>query len=68
MSKRSRTFIIVIMQTSTLSLNLDTSNRNFETSKYSLGRSFQKEYEYQKKEKKSEFFRKTLRSNLNISS
>ena len=59
--------MIVIMQTRTLSLNLDTSNRNFEISKYSLERSFQKEYEYPKKEKKSEFFRKTLRSNLNIS-
>ena len=55
------------MQTRTLSLNLDTSNRNFEISKYSLERSFQKEYEYPKKEKKSEFFRKTLRSNLKIS-
>ena len=48
-SKRSRTFITVIMQIRTFSLNLGTSNKNFETTKYSLKRSFQKKYEYQKK-------------------
>ena len=41
-SKRSRTFITVITQTRTFSLNLDTSNKNFETNKYSQERSFQK--------------------------
>ena len=41
-SKRSRTFITVITQIRTFSLNLGTSNKNFETTKYSLERSFQK--------------------------
>ena len=56
--------MIVITQNRTFSLNLGTSNKNFETTKYSLERSFQKE----KKSKKnvlSKFFRKTMRSNLN---
>ena len=37
------------MQIRTTSLNLGTSNKNFETTKYSLERSFQKELEDQKK-------------------
>ena len=41
MSKGSRTFIKVIMQIKTFSLNLGTSNKNFEPTKYSLERSFQ---------------------------
>ena len=41
-NKRSRTFITVITQIRTFSLNLGTSNKNFETTKYSLERSFQK--------------------------
>ena len=40
------TFITVFMQIRSFSLNLDTSIKNFETTKYSLERSFQKEYEY----------------------
>ena len=40
---RSCTFITVIGQIMTFFLNLDTSNKNFETTKYSLGRSFQKQ-------------------------
>ena len=36
------------MQIRTTSLNLGTSNKNFETTKYSLERSFQKELEDQK--------------------
>ena len=43
MSKRSRTFITVITQIRTFSLNLGTSNKNLETTKDSLERSFQKE-------------------------
>ena len=62
-SKRSCTFITVITQIRAFSLNLGTSNQNFETTKYSMERSFQKEYEYQKRIF-SKFFRKTLRSNL----
>ena len=46
----------------TFFLSFVTSKKIFETTKYSLERSFQKEYEYQKK--KSNFLRKTLRSNL----
>ena len=42
-SKRSCTFITVIKQIRTFSLNLGTSNKNFETSKYSLETYFQKE-------------------------
>ena len=42
-SKRSCSFITVITQISIISLNLGTSNKNFETTKYSLERSFQKE-------------------------
>ena len=42
-SKRPRTFIIVITQIITFSLNLGTSNKNFKTTKYSLERSFQNE-------------------------
>ena len=42
-SKRSHTFITVIAQIMIFSLNLSTSNENFETIKYSLGRFFQKE-------------------------
>ena len=45
-SKRSNTF----------SLNQGTSNTNFEIIEYSLGRSFQKEEEYQKKKKKIQNF------------
>ena len=46
-SKRSR--ILVITQIRTFSLNLSTSNKNFQTTKYSLERSPQKELEDQKK-------------------
>ena len=42
-SKRPRTFITVITQITTFSLNLAASNKNYETTKYSLERSFQKE-------------------------
>ena len=42
-SKRSRTFIAAITQIRTFSLNLGTSNKNFETTKYSMERSFQTE-------------------------
>ena len=45
--KRSRTFIIVITQSHTFSLNLGTSNKNFEATKYFPGKFFQKEQEYQ---------------------
>ena len=48
-SKRSRTFITMFTQIITFSLNLGTSNKNFETIKCSLERSFQKKKEYQKK-------------------
>ena len=37
------------MQIRTFSLNLVTSNKNFETTKYPLERSFQKEYKNIKK-------------------
>ena len=47
MGKRSRTFIIVITQSHTFSLNLGTSNKNFEATKYFPGKFFQKEQEYQ---------------------
>ena len=59
-SKRSR--ILVITQIRTFSLNLSTYNKNFQTTKYSLERSPQKELEDQKKIF-LKFFRKTLRSN-----
>ena len=52
----------MITQMRTFFLSFVTSKKIFETTKYSLERSFQKEYEYQKK--KSNFLRKTLRSNL----
>ena len=42
LSKRSRTFMTVL-RNRTFSLNLGTSNKNFETTKYPLRRSFQKE-------------------------
>ena len=42
-SKRSRTFITVITQIRTFSLKLSSSNKNFETTKYALERSFQNE-------------------------
>ena len=48
-SKRSRTFITMFTQIITFSLNLGTSNKNFETIKCSLERFFQKKKEYQKK-------------------
>ena len=62
-SKRWRTFITVNTQIMTFSLNLGLSNKNFQTNKYSLEISFQKELEYQqqkkkKKKKKSEIFKK----------
>ena len=41
-SKRSCTFITVITEIRTFSLNLCTSNKKFETTKYSQERSFQK--------------------------
>ena len=41
-SKRSSSFVIVITQIRTFSLNLGTFNKNYETSKYFLGRSFEK--------------------------
>ena len=41
-SKRSCTFIAVITQIRTFSLNLGTSNKSFETTKYFLKRSVQK--------------------------
>ena len=41
--KRSCTFITVIMQIRIFSLNLGISNKKFETTKYSLEKSFQKE-------------------------
>ena len=66
MSKRSHTFLPVITQIRTFSLNLDSSIKDFQTIKYSLERSIQKEWEYFKK-KFANFFRKTLRSNLNLS-
>ena len=44
--KRSRTFLTVITQIRTFSLNLGTSINNFQTTKYSLERSLQKESEY----------------------
>ena len=40
--KRSPTFITVMMQIRTFFLNLGTSSKNFETTKYSLEKSFQK--------------------------
>ena len=51
----------MIKQIWTFFLSFVTSKKIFKTTKYSLERSFQKEYEYQKK---SNFLRKTLRSNL----
>ena len=45
-SKRPRTFVTVIMQIRTFSLNLGTYNKNFEAIEDSLGRSFQKELKY----------------------
>ena len=45
-SKRSCTFITVIKQVRTFSLNLITSIKNFQTTKYSLERSLQKEWGY----------------------
>ena len=39
LSKRSRTFMTVL-RNRTFSLNLGTSNKNFETTKYPLARSF----------------------------
>ena len=44
--KRSRTFLTVITQIRTFFLNLGTSINNFQTTKYSLERSLQKESEY----------------------
>ena len=44
--KRSRTFLTVTTQIRTFSLNLGTSINNFQTTKYSLERSLQKESEY----------------------
>ena len=41
-SKRSPTFITMMTQIRTFFLNLGTSNKNFETTKYSLEKSFQK--------------------------
>ena len=46
-------FLTVITQIGTFSFNLESSIKNFETTKYSLERSFQKEWEYHKKK----FFR-----------
>ena len=63
MSKRSHTFITVITQIRTFSL--DFSIKNVKTTKYCLERYFQIKYEYQKNVF-FEFFRKTLRSNLNV--
>ena len=63
MSKRSLPFITVIMQIAAFSLDLSTSNKNFETTKYSLERSFQKKQGYPEKSV-LKFLRKTLRSNL----
>ena len=55
------------MQIRTFSLNLGTSNKKFQATKYSLKRPFEKEYEYiSKKNFFSKYFRKTLRSNLNL--
>ena len=62
-TKNLCTFITVITQTRTFSLNLGNSDNNFETNKYSLERSFQKNI---KKKFFSKFFRKILRSNLKI--
>ena len=39
---KDQTLITVIMQIRTFSLNLDTSNKIFKTTKYSLERSYQK--------------------------
>ena len=62
-SKRSHTFITVITWIRIFSLNLGIFNKNLETTKYSLERYFQKEWEHQKKKKKSlKFFRKRLGS------
>ena len=63
MSKRSLPFITVIMQIAAFSLDLSTSNKNFETTKYSLERSFQKKQGYPEKSV-LKFLRKTPRSNL----
>ena len=56
------------MQNRPFLLNLGPAKKSFQTSKYSLERSFQKDKGYQKKTKKKKiilkFFRKTLRSNL----
>ena len=54
----------MITQIITFSLNLGTSSKNFQTTKYSLERSFLKKLEYQKKFFFSKFFSKTVRSNL----
>ena len=52
-------YITVITQIRTFSLSLGTSNKNFETTKYSLERSFQKELNQNiKKNIFSKFFRK----------
>ena len=62
-TKNLCTFITMITQTRTFSLNLGNSDNNFETNKYSLERSFQKNI---KKKFFSKFFRKILHSNLKI--
>ena len=62
--KRSRTFLTVITQIRTFSLNLSTSIKNRYSTRYSPEISFQKEWEYHNFFLK--FFRKTLRCNLNM--
>ena len=55
LSKKSRTFATVITQIRTFSLNLGTFNKKFETVKYFLERSFQKDTNI-----KNSFFTETL--------
>ena len=62
-SSRSSTFITMMMQIRTFSLNSGFSDKNFETATYLLERPFQKVQEYSKNIF-FEIFQKTLRSNL----
>ena len=55
LSKKSRTFATVTTQIRTFSLNLGTFNKKFETVKYFLERSFQKDTNI-----KNSFFTETL--------
>ena len=72
MSKGSHTFITLIKLIMTFSLNLGTSNKSFETTKYSLENLFKRNKNIKKKKKNRNFLEKhylvtLIEINVNIS-